>query len=33
MNPHGLAQIPLPQLLVIFVIGMLIYGTMQLRKK
>ena len=31
MNPQG--QIPLPQLLVIFVAGILLYGAMQLRKK
>jgi hypothetical protein len=32
MNPHP-GQIPLPQLLVLFVVGVLIYGISQLRSK
>ena len=32
MNPHA-GPIPLPQLLVIFAAGIVIYGMMQLRKK
>jgi Sec-independent protein translocase protein TatA len=33
MNPHLLGSSPLPQLLVIFAVFILIYGTTRLRKK